>query len=237
MRIIPRNSYYQRICLSLSGRTFSECQQQLGYAPFAELRLDRIEMNKMEISDLIKSGKEWIIAVREPFLKKQNHAELFDAALIGNIRFVDFDFEIIHDPRVQKMLKSARDAGFKIMFSWHDFEKTPNREILIKKRNEIFEAGPDAIKMVCMGNDMDDSAIILYVYYNFKNITAFCLGEECCETRITAMKWGLGISYAHPDGAESTAPGQFSYSDMLAFGEIMDRKGEFYDRDCSSVQD
>jgi len=227
MRFVPEKSYQRRICLSLSGKTFSECLQQLGDAPFAELRLDRIEMNEKEISDLIKSGDEWIIAVRKPFLEKNNYAELFDASLSGKIRFVDFDFEIIQDLRVRKLLNVARDAGFKIMYSWHDFEKTPDREFLMKKRNEISEAGPDAIKMVCMGNNMEDAGVILYAYRNFKNITAFCLGEECCETRITAIKWGLGISYAHPDGAESTAPGQFSYSDMLAFGEIMDRKGEF----------
>ncbi|KAF5037035.1 3-dehydroquinate dehydratase [anaerobic digester metagenome] len=227
MRFVPENSYRRRICLSLSGKTFKECQRQLGDAPFAELRLDRIEMNKKEIADLIESGYEWIIAVREPFLQKTDYADLFSAALIGNIRFVDFDFDIIQDPRVQKLLNIARKAGFKIMYSWHDFEKTPDREFLMKKRNEISEAGPDAIKMVCMGNNLEDAGVILYTYRNFKNITAFCLGEECCETRITAMKWGLGISYAHPDGAESTAPGQFSYSDMLAFGEILDRKGEF----------
>lgn len=227
MRFVPEKSYRRRICLSLSGKTFSECQRQLGDAPFAELRLDLIEMNAIEIRQLIDCGLEWIIAVRAPFVEKQNYAELFDAALTGNLRFVDFDFGIIQDPHVQALLNKSREAGFKIMFSWHDFEKTPDRDFLIKKRNEIFEADPDAIKMVCKGNNIEDAGVILFAYRNFKNITAFCLGEECRETRITAMKWGLGISYAHPDGAESTASGQFSYSDMLAFGEILDRKGEF----------
>lgn len=235
MRFVPENSYRRRICLSLSGKTFSECRQQLGDAPFAELRLDLIDMNKKEISELIESGYEWIIAVREPFLEKSDGAELFDAALTGNIRFVDFDVELLQDPRAQKLLKTARDAGIQIMYSWHDFEKTPDREFLLQKRNEISEAGPDAIKMVCMGNRLEDAALMLYLYHGCKNITAFCLGEECCETRITAMNWGLGITYAHPDGAESTADGQFSYSDMLAIGEIMDRKGEFNDRVDSSL--
>jgi len=235
MRYVPENSYRRRICLSLSGTSFDECRRQLGDAIFAELRLDRISMNATEIRQLIDLGYEWMIAVREPFLNQPDFYELFDAALSGNIRYVDFDFEIIHDPRVQTLLKTAREAGFKIMFSWHDFEKTPDREFLLQKRNEISEAGPDAIKMVCMGNTMNDAPIMLFAYWGCKNITAFCLGEECCETRITAMKWGLGMTYAHPHGAESTAPGQFSYSDMLAFGEIMDRKGEFNDRVNSSL--
>lgn len=230
MRFVPENSYRRRICLSLSAKTFSECRQQLGDAPFAELRLDRIDMNKKEISELIESGYEWIIAVREPFLEKADGAELYDAALTGKIRFVDFDVELLQDPRAQKLLKTARDAGIQIMYSWHDFEKTPDREILLKKREDIFASGPDAIKMVCMGNRLEDAALMLYLYHGFKNITAFCLGEECRETRITAMKWGLGISYAHPDNAETTALGQFSYTDMLAFGDILERKGDFDDR-------
>jgi len=235
MRLSHWNSYLQRICLSLSGRSFEECKQQLDDAPFAELRLDRIAMNASEIRQLIDLGYEWMIAVREPFLNQPDFYELFKAALSGHIRYVDFDFEIIQDPRVQKLLNTARNAGFKIMLSWHDFEKTPDREFLFQKRNEMSEAGPDAIKMVCMGNTTEDAPSILFTYRGYKNITAFCLGEECRETRITAMKWGLGISYAHPDGAESTAPGQFSYSDMMAFGEILDRKGEFNDREYSSL--
>ncbi|HBG70095.1 MAG: hypothetical protein A2W93_10175 [Bacteroidetes bacterium GWF2_43_63] len=235
MRFVPADSYRRRICLSLSGKSFDECRRQLGDAVFAELRLDRIDMSELEIRNLIQDGYEWIISVREPFLLKNNFRELFKASLTGKIRFVDFDFQLISDPRMQELLKIARDADYKIMYSWHDFEKTPNREYLLKKREEIFATGPDAIKMVCMANTMDDAATILFAYRNFKNITAFCLGEECSETRITAMKWGLGISYAHPDDAESTAPGQFSYSDMLAFGEILDRKGEFYDRADSAI--
>jgi 3-dehydroquinate dehydratase type I len=222
-------SAYNKVCLSLSGRTFFECKAQLDKTPFAELRLDRIEMTAQEISSLVAIANEWIITVKEPFFNNADFIELFKAALKTNIRFVDFDFEIIEKQQTQELLNISKKAGLKIMYSWHDFEKTPDADSLLKKLKEITDKNPDAIKMVCMGNNFNDAEKMLNLYKHYSNIVSFCMGEKCRETRIAALKRGLCFSYAHPDAEESVAPGQYSYTKMISIADLLESGGEIYD--------
>lgn len=204
----------KNICVSLSGTTFNQCVEQLNDAAFFELRLDRIKFSKIEISEIIALGKEWIVSVRKDFFKENNFENLFKASLNGNIRFVDFDFSIIQLEETQRLLNLAKQAGIKILFSEHNFIETPDYKNICATVEKMISFGADAVKYVSLGNKQQDLKNIIKLFDYFENITAFCMGDKFRESRIVAMAYGLAFSYAYPDNGVPIASGQYSFSEM-----------------------
>ncbi len=205
-----------KICVSVSGKNLVECIAALGNATFAELRLDLIVLNADEISQLMTRCPQWIITVRESFLSKPDCLVLFSETLKHQPLFVDIDFLLYENNVVKTCLDLLGKTQSKLMFSYHNFECTPPTEFLEKTTKQMFLHGAVMVKIACMVNEYEDNLLLMSLYDKFPDIISFGMGSRGKISRLAALFFGDGISYAAPDHGQSTAEGQLTYSEMLS---------------------
>lgn len=103
----------------------------------------------------------------------------------------------------------------KLIVSWHDIARTPNRAHLHSILSKEVALGGLA-KLVTTAKDAADAIAILSLYDRpGKPPIAFCMGVNGIFSRVMAMQKGTPLAYASLDG-ESTAPGQLSLGQMLS---------------------
>ncbi len=203
-----------KIFVSVSGKNLDECIMALKGADFAELRLDIAMLETGEITQLMKLCDVWIVSVREDFLKKPNHVELFTTALLQKPFYADIDISVIDFQQTYALLKLCKKFKTKLMLSYHNYEFTPSLEELSEKVNFMFAKKADYVKIACMANTENDCETVSALYNKFSNIIAFCLGDKGRKSRIKALKMGDGISYAAPNYGKATAQGQLTLTQM-----------------------
>lgn len=211
--------YLNHICVSISGKSLKECLEQLGNARLAELRLDLVLLSPNKISVLTSMGQSWIVTIRQPFLKQPDAEKLFSAALNNATRYIDVGFDLLNNRIASNCIKKARNSHVKLMLSYHNFESTPSFEELMRVGSVMLMTGADAIKIACMANSESDNIAVMKLYDHFENITAFCMGEQGRNSRIHALKNGLKLTYVSPNNSQTTAPGQYSFSEMCVLAE------------------
>ncbi len=119
----------------------------------------------------------------------------------------------------------AIQNSVKIIYSFHDFEKTPNivnaqtliYSIMKKCEGLEDENNPNAIlKVVFTAKGGQDNLvavqIIRWVRRMNKNIICFCMGEKGVYSRIESIKAGAYLTFASIDKA--TAPGQLNINEL-----------------------
>ena len=73
--------------------------------------------------------------------------------------------------------------------------------------------GADLVKLACQANSQADSARLLSLYENYKNILVIGMGAQGAITRIAAPFLGAPFSFV-AGKAGKTAPGQLTFSEM-----------------------
>jgi len=211
-----------KIVVCISGNTLAKCLEQAAGKYSAELRLDLVSLDPLEIKQLGNSCEEWILTLREEFTKRPNWKEVFKYCLSLNPVYVDIDSALPNE--VKNEAKGwVKNASSELMLSYHNFEITPKLEVLLEVVEHLKEQGADVIKIACMANEEEDNLIVMDLYREHDRLVAFCMGEEGKESRVTSLFFGEKLTYAAPSEADLVAPGQLTYgqlSDMLNLGFI-----------------
>ncbi|ADP77904.1 3-dehydroquinate dehydratase, type I [Methanothermus fervidus DSM 2088] len=97
------------------------------------------------------------------------------------------------------------EVSNKSIISFHDFEKTPSENKLIKIIKKEKKIG-DIAKVAVMPKNMDDVLTLLKVMNKEKNVIGIAMGELGKFTRVVAHLFGSPITFA--SGNIKTAPGQ-----------------------------
>jgi len=97
----------------------------------------------------------------------------------------------------------------KVLLSMHDFRRTP---AFPKKLTVPEKGGAKAIKVAAMARSVSDSARILKLARNSRDVVAIAMGEIGLPARVLALREGSALAYAPVAGA--TAPGQIPLRDM-----------------------
>ncbi|MPM78574.1 3-dehydroquinate dehydratase [bioreactor metagenome] len=218
------SDFLKNICVSISGPAFTDCLKQISGCQLAELRFDLVDLNETEIKDLVSTGIEWIITVRSEFLEQPDFEKKFNAALNNMVRFVDVDYTLMNDQRAMNLMKITKASSKSLLLSYHNTAETPVASELVQICNTMNSRGADAIKIVCLARSGKDVDTIRNLYAQFEKITAFCFGTIGRETRIEALFRGIRLSYVYSDSGKSTAPGQYSFTEMCTFAEIAEKK-------------
>ncbi len=126
--------------------------------------------------------------------------------------------DIEHDACID-MIAPLREAGSKVLVSWHNSAETPGRKILRTKMESMRKAGADALKIVTMArSDEDNLRVLELIPLAGKelgvDLVAFCMGPAGGWSRLASLFLGSPWTYAQFEGQSETAPGQFSVSDM-----------------------
>lgn len=73
------------------------------------------------------------------------------------------DVEIFSQENPLELIRAIQEKGAKVIASSHDFQKTDDREILLKRFQEMDRSGADVLKMAVMPEEFDDVAAIMQV--------------------------------------------------------------------------
>jgi 3-dehydroquinate dehydratase type I len=202
-----------KIFTSITGPDFKACFQQLKGIKNAELRLDMVNLSEEDIKRLWPNCRTWMVTIRTGFLLNPHWKEILETCLSCSPQYVDLDNEI-EEPELSQQLETLGDRNIRLILSYHNYDQTPALKDLQDKANSMFEKGADVVKLACMVQDYDDNVTLLRMYAEFGPIICIGMGEKGKVSRLNALYFGEGISYAAPSQAEAVAPGQFTFEEM-----------------------
>ena len=116
------------------------------------------------------------------------------------------------------MKSAASVSGIKLIFSFHNFEYTPDKDAIINKLAEAQELGADIAKLAVMPRNNEDVLTLLDATLKARTgpvevpIVTMSMGKTGSITRLAGGLFGSDITFAA--GKESSAPGQMPIDDL-----------------------
>ena len=222
------------ICVSIQEPSFEKCKQMMlslaakGSDRIAELRADLCHFTPEQVSLLVAANPHTIVTSR---VESDNPSLSFNrlcAAIEAGAEYIDTELEYPDDLQLQ-LRNRARSAGTKLIVSWHNFSATPPLKQLLEVYRSCAEKGADVVKIVTTANSLIDATRTMRLYRSVARLprkriqrpplAAFAMGSAGKFTRYLSLKLGSPLSYTYPDGANATAPGQYSESQLAALLE------------------
>lgn len=191
-------------------------QQAAGRADLAELRLDL--MDEFDLAALLAGRPLPVIVTCRPLREGGRWpgdeagrlAVLRQAAALG-ADYVDLEWDAAGE------MASLDRSRTRVILSRHDFATMPDD--LAVQADRLWQAGPDAVKLVGMAQRLADCAPVLRLLAEATRPTiAIAMGPHGLPSRLLAFRYPHALlSFAAPDPsgpAGSTAPGQLSLGAM-----------------------
>jgi 3-dehydroquinate dehydratase-1 len=203
-----------RICVPILEKTYESALESskssvAAGADLLELRLDFIENSDPDgVKNLIQEIDFPLIATNrrreENGLFKGSETDrieiLLEAAKVAEI----VDIELGTDLDFLNKIVKTSDLS---IISYHDFEKTPDKDFLLEIVNKELELG-DMAKFAVMPKTMADTVIVLNVLSEVENTVGISMGDMGTYTRVVAPLFGSPLTFASYEN--SSAPGQLN---------------------------
>lgn len=128
------------------------------------------------------------------------------------------DYELSNPPaQLQKLRQLTAATNTKIIASFHDFNSTPAREVLLEKLAAAREYGADVAKIAVMPGSLEDVLTLLSVTLEAKRIIdipviTVAMGAYGIASRLFGGIFGSAVTFAV--GQDSSAPGQIPIEDL-----------------------
>jgi 3-dehydroquinate dehydratase type I len=195
------------ICVSLADIDAEECLKILRDMDFAEIRIDRIEADIEDIKRIFSSHPRLIATFRPGSAAEEQREYFLLTAIETGAAYVDIEFEA-NSGYKKRIIERARAKGCRVIISYHDFEKTPDKAELGKIIDSSFDAGADAVKIACRVNSKKENARLLSLLENERPLVVVGLGEKGKISRAAAPFLGGLFTYASAEKGKETAEGQ-----------------------------
>mgnify|MGYP004613304097 FL=1 len=222
------------ICTTIQNRTMEEIIGLLeGSEPriqMAEIRLDRCPLDIEEIESLFSSSDTPLVAtcrvVDDGNGTWEEAEEKLTAAVEAGAAFLDLEIEAPKE--VGKRLRRAcTEYGTTMIRSSHFFAGTPSDDVLRNTVEKCRKFGGEIVKIAAMAKSGEDVARVLGLYSQEQTsqrqaeLIAFSMGETGRASRLECLRLGSPFTYAALNDNEAAAPGQWTYSEMIAavYGE------------------
>ncbi len=197
------------ICLSVGKASVEECLEIIKDTELAEIRLDLNIYHEEDIQRIFSSGANLIATCREGKYNNEERKNLISKAVEFGAKYIDV--EINCDLAMKDhVINVAKESDCKVIISYHNYDKCPNRDHMIDIANRCFDGKADIAKIIAKINSTQDIVNIMSLYDQNKKIIAIGMGELGRITRIAAPFFGAPFTYAYPEGRRRTADGQFS---------------------------
>lgn len=233
------------ICVSLNEPDYEKCTALLKKYNFAELRADLCDLTPQQIAHAVHKNQNIIVTYRyssnytsikesgtnnhKANNREENHS--FDslmAAINAGAAYIDIELEY---PEILflRLKQAALNKGCKIILSSHNYSTTPSLRQLTAKMNECIDKGADIIKIVTAAKNITQASKVLQLYSifnkrkeriapeeNHQSLIAFAMNEAGRFTRPLSVRLGAPFCYVKADEGKETAPGQYSYTEILS---------------------
>jgi 3-dehydroquinate dehydratase I len=195
------------ICVSLAEESAAACLGALKALDCAEIRIDRTRLTLDDIRTLFSLPKVLIATCRPgPYVDKDRKRFLMEAIESG-AAFVDVEVESEESYR-EEIIAKASACGSRVIVSFHDQVKTPERHVLERIVESCFRAGADIAKIACMVHSSRDNARLLGLLDDSRKIVVIGMGEKGKITRVVAPLLGSPFTFASLSKEKETAAGQ-----------------------------
>ena len=217
-----------RVCVPVMGKTTEEVLQQLKSVvemepDIIEWRGDFFETDNNE--GYLKQMKDVnenipvIFTIRtdsEGGNKKIGWNEYCDLCLFiaekgkeFNVEFVDV--EVFKDDKANELINSLHEKGMNVIGSNHHFDKTPDKEEMVKLLSTIEKSGADVCKLAVMPRDKKDVEVLIEASKETDEkikapIITMSMGELGAITRVIPKITKTSVTFAA--GVSASAPGQ-----------------------------
>lgn len=130
---------------------------------------------------------------------------------------------------VQPIIKSARKSGIKVIGSNHDFKKTPDKQELLERLQNMQTTGVDITKIAVMPTCQEDVLTLLDVTLAMKNNCAdrpfitMSMGKKGFISRITGELFGSAVTFGAV--GQASAPGQVPVEKLEQVLNVIHRYG------------
>lgn len=208
-----------KICLVLSSMDEIPRIKQIKNLDLIELRLDLLDVSVEEIPELMKISNSWMLSIREKLFEKPNAEKLILSALSQHPDYLDIDENCLNKALIKNILLDLSPT-IKRIYSYHNFDFTPEISFLEQKVENLFHSGADIVKIACLGTKNEDFRTIEKLNKKTPRLIAFLMGENFIHTRYEALLKGEKISYACVHEKYKIAPGQPTYQDMKDFWKL-----------------
>ena len=220
-----------RVCVPVMGKTTEEVLQQL--KSVVEMEPDIIEWrgdffetdNNEGYLNVLKQMKDVnenipvIFTIRtdsEGGNKKIGWNEYCDLCLFiaekGKEFNVEFeDVEVFKDDKANELINSLHEKGMNVIGSNHHFDKTPDKEEMVKILSTIEKSGADVCKLAVMPRDKKDVEVLIEASKETDEkikapIITMSMGELGAVTRVIPKITKTSVTFAA--GVSASAPGQ-----------------------------
>jgi 3-dehydroquinate dehydratase-1 len=137
---------------------------------------------------------------------KTGLVDLIDIELINDVKFID------------TIVAEAKQYKVNIILSYHNFEKTPDEDFILKRLLRAQTLGADIAKVAVMPNSLKDVLTLLNATLKARTgklkipLITMSMGVQGIITRLAGGLWGSDITFAI--GKNASAPGQIPIEDL-----------------------
>jgi 3-dehydroquinate dehydratase-1 len=144
-----------------------------------------------------------------------------------NVDFVDFELHS-KPANLAAVRQVARECAVKLVVSYHNFQATPGRDVLVEKFLEAEREGGDVAKVAVMPRSMRDVLTLLESTLEASEriqipLISMSMGPMGALTRMCGWAFGSALTFAV--GANSSAPGQMPVADVRAGVALLQKAG------------
>lgn len=139
------------------------------------------------------------------------------AARSGYVDLIDVEI-FIGDEIVSRIIREAHAAGVKVVASNHDFEKTPDKEELIRRLRKMQQMDADLPKIAVMPQSKKDVLTLLaateemYREYADRPIITMSMAGSGVISRLCGEVFGSALTFGA--AKKASAPGQIGVKDL-----------------------
>lgn len=218
-----------KVCVPIVGVSKDEIIEQTRNAcasesDLVELRIDYYDgcRNVNLVSELLECLTEYmtkpcIFTLRgkeeggELAVTNQEYMDILSVAMKNDIiQFVDVELSRERDTFV-KIIQKAHEHNKKVIVSSHDFTRTPKKEVLLEKLEQMESLGADIAKIAVMPKDLNDVLILLDTTVLAKEnlqipIITMSMGKLGAISRAAGQIFGSCVTFGI--AGKASAPGQ-----------------------------
>ena len=231
-----------KICVPITGRTEEEIKSQVTeITPYdnelVEWRVDFFDNCKdsdgvVKVLDYLQESlhtKLILFTFRskreggEKELTKEEYVELYKKVIVsGKADLIDVEL-YAGDDVIEELVALAHEYNVYVIMSNHDFEKTPDKDVIVERLMTMQEKNADILKMAVMPRDTYDVLTLLWATNEVqkelarKPVVTMSMSKLGVVSRVCGEIFGSAITFGTV--GEASAPGQIPVTSLK---EILD---------------
>ena len=199
------------ICVTVAERSVEACLAALKDLPFAEIRLDMMDVAPGDMHRIFPGSGTLVATCRPGRFSNDERRALLLASIEEGTSFVDLEVDSGAE-YLEGIVEKARLRGCKVIVSFHDYEKTPEREELLSIVARCLESGADVVKVACRVNSRKDAARLIGLLDSPNPMVVIGMGPEGGITRVIAPLLGSPFTYGAIEKGREAVDGQLDRS-------------------------